>query len=292
MEIKLPIPEAVVDTNKSGLEDFSIKKKLLRDISLSEELEERYRQFQKYLEQMSEAQQKEWFAGYFNTILNFSKESEVFSAEYFSSLIIDFEYPELEEVNKRYGKKYCRPFFRLSSNQYENFYRKLRNVDSVYSAACTISGGRINENETTKGLELTIGSKLEQETIHELRHSIDSNSRNRIGKNKIIDEFIGYYTGVLYPTTHEIRDIDGNVTDLIKYYTSLEIIPDLIIFGRYYEEYQRYFSSKDDFDNYVKQIGKILLRLSNYFSKDQMDVILFNTLSVDQLNELLSSEIE
>lgn len=271
--------------NSQRESDEIFRKQMEGPVSIDEEVEKKYRNFQEYLLSLEPDRLKEWFVEYFNRSIkpgNHLLPLEV------SSLSVEADSPELGELRKRYGKEYQRPFLSLYLAEFKRFSAKLRGrTDS--NGFCT-RGEIVDEDPLTNGLGVIVGAGLTRETIHELKHSIDPYYGKRKGPNQVIEEYVAFMEEVLVPTRHTatVTDSAGNVTIqeriISKKISGLRKILKLKI---YFEQYNHLFEGKEQYEATIDGISDAVESLLDFYSNEEIDRVLMNSRGVEDIERLV-----
>jgi len=186
--------------------------------------------------------------------------------------------PELIMLNKVTNSNFRRFYIKLSLKDIKNLSYKLQWYHSA-------SGMNIPFSIDNIDASLIVSPQIPNFLIHELAHSIDPYMCDRTGKNKILDECIGYYTEILYPrivtTTinwgeptrkvieSNLMHIKGSISDQ-TYRKQMELDKEM---------------SYDEYKKAVEQTLNILQGLENKIGKEALFRKLLNAKAIEDLTK-------
>ena len=231
----------------------------------------------------------EWFIGFIRT---YCDPRFNLKPEEIPSLNVVKESDALQDLKKRYKHPYTRPIFTLNFKDYQTFYKILTD-GGTGSAGCCISGGHLDRDPRTEGLRIIIASNSDELAYHELRHSIDPYCSLRKGNDKVLEEFIAFFgniiRGKVIYSTINTYDAQRNITSTSQ--TSQKITSTLsyVLSGLKSELYHQQMCSHLSFNDYkslIDSVFQVLNALTIYYSLDEIDFLLFNCRTLEQLQFL------
>lgn len=274
-------------------EATSLTDRLLGHVGIDQRVERNYQVFERALvnfEQNDKLQR--WFVEYFNGVFkDLPRYHDPILMSDIRSLRLDTNNPDVDALKRRYGNDYHRPILTLDLSEYKLIARKLRGETS--SNAMALSEGAINDSLLTRGLTLVVsGGGISGEERHELRHTIDPNRDKRIGQDRILEEFAAFWGNVVDPivriqkTTHRDGERVWVETQETVATSNSRMVGLEIKSNVYFRQYRKQFPSEEEFYKFVDKVMGIINKLSAKYDRDQIDRILLNTRSVQELSEL------
>lgn len=190
-----------------------------------------------------------------------------FTPSDFEGVTLQAKSPAHEYINLVYGHTYSRPILSIPTEKFEIFCKKIGHL--AIPDAIFVSMG------FSKPIPLIPTNSTG--SIHELKHSIDPNKNKRQKKNKVIEEIFAFIEIKVQDLSTDIK-FRSNAFDELGLYLK----------EAYFNQYKSVFADEKDFEDFVDDLISTVNGLCGYFNKQQIDLIVANSVSLDQLKELLA----
>ena len=264
-----------VDEDVHSASKKALKRTAWTRVPMDNFLNARYARFQNALKKLArKGELVRWLVSF---VKQYRGHGPITETDVKSAALVTESYA-LKTLRKKYGHHYFRPIVVLSEGDYQRFDKALYGATDLNSDhhGCIIP---------FNGLGFLIAKADDIESIyHELRHSIDPYLKKRIGRNKILDEviaFLGYEVlyvgrgmGEKMVKRQEVRACN-NIDEIRKTLKSKD----------YYEQVGWAVS----FERYKREVDKLMWKLeelSETRSLEEIDKMLFNCISIDQVMKI------